>query len=157
MGSLSRASELLTVATVKTFVFGTVEDATVPGRPERCPWPDANVFLSGRMRALDGGAELGIARACAMVSGALEPGAGVPFYAEFHFEGGDRYRAEGTAHVLTGDLPATDILLACCALRLVAGPDGFLGGVAASASVFNPTRRPGVETGSTWTLHAYFD
>jgi hypothetical protein len=92
-----------------------------------------------------------------VISGGLEPGVAVPFYAEFHFEGGDRYRAEGTAQVLTSDVPAADVVLAGCALRLVGGPEGFLGGVATSASVFNPTRRPGVETGSTWTLHAYFD
>lgn len=145
------------MATLRTLVFGTVEDPTVPARPEGCPWPDANVLLGGRIRALDGSAELGVAQVCAVVSSALEPGAEVPFYAEFHLDDGDRYRAQGAAHVLTSDVPASDIVLAGCALRLVDGPEEFLGGVATSASVFNPTRRPEAETGSTWTLHAYFD
>ena len=145
------------MATLETLVFRTVEDATVTGRPERCPWPDANVVLGGRIRGLDATAELGIARACAVVSGALEPGVAVPFYAEFDFESGKEYRAEGAAHVLTSDVPAGGIVLAGCALRLVDGPEGFRGGIATSASVFNPAGRPSAETGSTWTLHAYFD
>jgi hypothetical protein len=129
----------------------------VSGRPERCPWADANVSLGGRMGALDGSVDLGIAQACAVVSSALEPGMEVPFYAEFRFDSGDHYRAEGVAHVLTSDVPFADIVLAGCTLRLVDGPDGLIGGIATSASVFNPTRRPGTATGSTWTLHAYFD
>jgi hypothetical protein len=108
------------------------------------------------MCALDESGELGIAQACARVSGALESGAEVPFYAEFHLDTGDRYRAEGAAHVLTSDVPARNVVLAACALRLVDGPDGLLGGVATSASVFNPTNQPGAETGSVWTLVAYF-
>lgn len=138
-------------------MFQTVEDAAIPARPADCPWPDANVFLGGRMRRLDGGAELGIAQACARIGAALEPGAEVSFYVEFRFDSGDLYRAEGSAHVLTNDLPAAGIVLASCALRLVDGPDGLLGGVVTSVSVFNPARRSGAETGSTWTLHAYFD
>jgi hypothetical protein len=145
------------MATLRRLVFRTVEDPTVPARPEGCPWPDADVLLGGRMRVPDGSAELGTARVCAVVSGVLEPGAEVQFYAEFHLDNGDRYRAEGAAHVLTSDVPASDIVLAGCALRLVDGPEGFLGGIATSASVFNPTGRPEAETGSTWTLHAYFD
>lgn len=109
------------------------------------------------MHALDGSGELGTAQACAQVTEALEPGLKVPFYAEFHFDTGDRYRAEGAAHVLTSDVPAPNVVLAGCALRLVDGPDGLLGGVAMSGSVFNPTNQPGAETGSIWTLHAYFD
>jgi hypothetical protein len=144
------------VATLRTIVFRTVEDASVPAWPDGCPWPDANVALGGRMHALDRSGELGIAQACACVSSTLAPGAGVPFYAEFHFDTGDRYRAEGVAHVLTSDVPAPTVVLAGCALRLVDGPDGLLGGVATSASVFNPTNQPGAETGSVWTVVAYF-
>jgi hypothetical protein len=145
------------VATQTTVVFQTVEDAAVPAKPAGCPWPDADVFLGGRMRRLDDGGELGVAQACARVGTGLEPGAEVQFYAEFRFAGGDLYRAEGTAHVLTNDVPAAGIVLAACALRLVDGPEGLVGGIAVSGSVFNPARRSGAETGSTWTLHAYFD
>jgi hypothetical protein len=138
-------------------VFQTVEDAAVPAGAPGCPWSDANIHLGGRMLRLDGGGELGVAQACARVGAALEPGGDVPFYAEFRFDGGDVYRAEGFAHVLTRDVPAAGIVLAGCALRLVDGPAGLVGGVATSASVFNPERLSGAETGSTWTLHAYFD
>jgi hypothetical protein len=144
------------VATARTVVFQTVEDSAIPAKPHGCPWPDANVFLGGRMRRVEGGGELGIAQACARVGAALEPGAEVPFYVELRFDNGDLYRAEGAAHVLTNDVPAAGIVLAGCALRLVDGPDGLVGGVLTSASVFNPGSRPGPETGSTWTLHAYF-
>jgi hypothetical protein len=144
------------VAPPRTIVFRTVEDASVLARPDGCPWPDANVVLGGRMLALEGSGKLGIAQVCARVSKALEPGEEVPFYAEFRFDTGDCYRAEGVAHVLSADVPAPDIVLAGCVLRLVDGPEGLVGGVATSASVFNPTRRPGVETGSVWTLMAYF-
>ena len=75
---------------------------------------------------------------------------------EFHFDTGDRYRADGAAHVLTAGVPAPSVVIAACALRLVDGPDGLLGGVATSASLFNPTNQPGAETGSIWTLVAYF-
>jgi hypothetical protein len=145
------------MATARTLVFRTVEDAAVPARPPGCPWPDANVFLGGRMRRLDGGGELGIAQACAWIGAALEEGAEVPFYAEFRFDTGDLYRAQGLAHVLSNDVPAAGIVLAGCALRLLDGPEGFVGGVVTSASVFNPAGRPGAETGSTWTLHAYLE
>ena len=145
------------MATARILVFQTVEDAAVPARPPGCPWPDANVFLGGRMRRLDGGGELGIAQACARIGAALEAGADVPFYAEFRFDCGDVFRAEGAARVLSNDVPAAGIVLAGCALRLVDGPEGLVGGVVTSASVFNPQGRPEAETGSTWTLHAYFE
>jgi hypothetical protein len=142
--------------TARALVFQTVEDAAVPAEPPGCPWPDANVLLGGRMRRLDGGGGLGIAQACARIGAALEPGAEVPFYAEFRFDSGDLYRAAGAAHVLSNDIPAAGIVLAGCALRIVDGPEGFVGGVVTSASVFNPAGRPEAGTGSTWTLHAYF-
>ena len=126
----------------------------MPERPEGCPWPDANLFLGGRMHALDGTGELGIAQACACVPGPLEPGTEVPFYAEFHFDDGGRYRAEGVAHVLSNDVPVPNVVIAACALRLVGGVDGLRGGAVTSTSVFNPTREPGIETGSIWTLVA---
>jgi hypothetical protein len=144
------------VPTVRTFVFRTVEDDSVPGRPERCPLPEANLFLGGRMSSLDTGAKIGTAQACAQIAGPLEPGAQVPFYAEFDFDGGERYRADGLAHVLTNAVPADGVVLAGCSLRLLEGPAGFIGGVASSASIFNPSQGPGLETGSIWTLLAYF-
>jgi hypothetical protein len=67
------------MTTVRTLVFRTVEDPSVPPRPAGCPWPEANVLLGGRMSALDGGGKLGVAQVCARVPGALEPGAEVPF------------------------------------------------------------------------------
>ena len=145
-----------TLPTARTFVFPTVEDASVPGRPERCPWPDANLFLAGRMSSLETSAEIGTAQVCAQIAGPLEPGAEAPFYAEFNFDEDERYRAEGSARVLTNDVPAAGVVLAGCSLRLLEGPEGFVGGIASSASIFNPTHDPGAETGSIWTLLAYF-
>jgi hypothetical protein len=145
-----------TLPTLRTFVFRTVEDASVTGRPERCPWPDANLFLAGRMSSLETGAEIGTAQACAQIAGPLEPGAEAPFYAEFNFAEGERYRADGSARVLTNDVPVPGVVLAGCSLRLLEGPAGFIGGIASSTSIFNPTQASGLETGSIWTLLAYF-
>jgi hypothetical protein len=108
------------------------------------------------MFELDGSRSLGIAQVCGRESVALEPGAEVRFYAEFHFDTGDRYRADGAAHVLTTGVPAPSVVIAACALRLVDGPDGLLGSVATSASLFNPTDQPGTKTGSIWRLVACF-
>ena len=46
-------------------------------------------------------------------------------------------------------------MLAGCALKLVGAPEGVLGGLVTSASVFNPYSIPGFGTGSVWTLHLY--
>ena len=143
------------MARTETVVFRTVEDPSLPQRPERCPWPDANVFLGGRMYSLNRAEELGTAQACARVSAPLVAGVDVPFYAEFSFGEGERYRAEGAAHVVSDDVPSPNVVLAGCTLRLIDGPANVIGGVVSSTSVFNPTREPSIETGSIWTILAY--
>lgn len=151
----------------RTFVFRTLEDPTVEARPQGCPFEDANVFLGGRMYSLemrDSDGEvvderahaIGTAAACAAIRGPLEPGALAPFYAEFTFEDGAAYAAEGVARVTSNDVPVQGVVLAGCSLRLVGGPPGLVGGAATSASVFDPSAQLGGGTGSLWTLRAYF-
>src|SRR5216684_1210654 len=86
---------------------------------------------------------------------AVIPGALVPFYIEFTLDQGpdksETFVALGACHVITNDVPMPGVVLAGCALRVTQGPDGFLGGVATSMSIFNPLRLPGAGTGSFWT------
>lgn len=101
--------------------------------------------------------EIGLASACAVVTVPLIPDAFVPFYAEFSFHEGSLYAAHGTAQVTSVDVPEAGVVLAGCALRIVSGPRGCVGGAATSLSIFNPAGKEGAGTGSFWTLRAYFD
>ena len=65
------------------------------------------------------------------------------------------YVASGTCDITSNDVPTRGLMLAGCALKLVRMPEGVLGGIATSASVFNPANLPGFGTGSVWTLHLY--
>jgi len=151
----------------RTFVFRTVEDPTIEPRPQACPFEDANVFLGAHMYSLETresagevvderARAIGTAAACAAIGGPLEPGALVPFYAEFTFADGTAYAAEGRAQVTSTDVPLPGVVLAGCALRIVSGPQGLIGGSATSTSIFDPADHAGVGTGSIWTLRAYF-
>ena len=151
---------------VTTYFFRTIEDPSVESRPRTSPFADANLFLGGRMYSIgtrtgevtaEQEAEIGVASACAVVTAPLVPGVVVPFYAEFTFRDGAAYAAEGTAQVTAADVPETGVVLAGCALRIVAGPPGCAGGAASSLSIFNPKGAAGAGTGSFWTLRAYFD
>ena len=67
------------------------------------------------------------------------------------------YAAQGAARVTSADVPDAGVVLAGCALQIVSGPSGCVGGAATSLSIFNPAGKSGVGTGSFWTLRAYFD
>jgi hypothetical protein len=140
---------------VRTHVFRTVEDPNIEGRPEDCPF-DANLFLAGRMLPLDEGDALGVALACSELSGPLVRDVVAPFYAEFRFDDGETYTGDGVARVLDADVPEAGVVQAGCTLRLVSGPPRLLGGMATSASVFDPAGALETGTGSVWTIRAYF-
>jgi hypothetical protein len=57
--------------------------------------------------------------------------------------------------VRSNGIPQAGVVLAGCALRLQAGPAGFVGGVASSASVLTLGAIQGFETGSLWMLRVY--
>lgn len=153
----------------KTYIFRSLEDPAVP-RPAVCPVDRANLFLGATIwsigtRAVDSRVvneavqQFGIASACGLIAVPLVPGAIVPFYLEFTIEQGpdrgDSYTAEGNCQVITNNVPQPGIILAGCALRVVTGPPGTVGGAATSMSIFNPKRLEGAGTGSFWTVRVY--
>ena len=154
----------------KTYIFRSLEDPSVPSRPADCPFPAANLFLGATIWSMDTRAvdsrvvneavqQFGLASACGLITGPLLPSTLVPFYLEFTIEQGpdrgDSYAALGSCQVITNNVPRPGIILAGCALRVVTGPPGTIGGAATSMSIFNPLRLEGAGTGSFWTVRVY--
>lgn len=98
--------------------------------------------------------QLGTATGCGSLTDGRPFAPGQLFFIQFDLEEGT-YVATGTCDIVSVAVPTGGILLAGCALTIVRGPPGVLGGIAASASVFNPRSIPGFGTGSVWTLHVY--
>lgn len=160
-GSTALADEVTTV-------FRSEEDPASPPDPQVCAQApfQANVLLgaglwSVKTRGRDGQVKddarrrIGRATACLELTNVLFPkGLAQRFYVRFELPQG-AYVAQGTCTVTSNSVPQPFIVLAGCALELVTGPSGTLGGVVTSASIFNPLRRPGFSTGSVWTIHEY--
>ena len=153
-----------------TRVFRSLEDPGVSSQPKECPFQGANLFLGATLWSMETRAgdsrvvneaaqQIGTAAACGLITTALIPGTLVPFYIEFTLDQGpdkvDTFVALGACQLITNDVPIPRVVLAGCDLRLTQGPEGLLGGVATSMSIFNPHRLPGAGTGSFWTLRAY--
>jgi hypothetical protein len=149
-----------------TFVFRSLEDPNVSSHPNACPFPGANLFLGATLSSMQTDAgdsrvvneaehQIGTAAACGLIT----PAPVVPFYIEFTLNHGhdksNTYVAVGACQVVSDNVPTSGIALAGCALRITQGPEGFLGGIATSMSIFNPLRLQGAGTGSFWTLRAY--
>lgn len=152
---------------VRTFVLRTVEDPSVDPLPAgECAFA-GGVILNLRAhawsiatRGSDGMVveeqiqPVGDVRACAQVTFPLVEGSTAPFYARFDLAHGT-YTANGSCRVTSNGVPQAGVVLAGCALRVQMGPEGFVGGVAASASVLTLGTIPGFATGSFWTLRIY--
>jgi len=149
-----------------TLVFRSLEDPNVSSQPKECPFPGANLFLGATLSSIETDAgdsrvvneavhHIGTAAACGLITTAPL----VPFYIEFALDhghhGGITFVAVGACQVVSNNVPRAGIALAGCALRVTQGPEGFLGGIATSMSIFNPLRLQGAGTGSFWTLRAY--
>jgi hypothetical protein len=154
----------------RTLIFRSLEDPALSSHPQSCPFGGANLFLGANLwseqtRASDSQVvdeavqQIGTAAACGLITTALVPSTLVPFYVEFTLDQGpdqgDAYTAVGTCQVISNNVPRPGVVLAGCALRLIQGPEGFLGGAATSMSIFNPLGLAGAGTGSFWTLRAY--
>lgn len=154
----------------RTLIFRSLEDPAVSSQPENCPFGGANLLLGATLWSLQTRAndsrvvneavqQIGTAAACGLITTALVPGTLVPFYAEFTFDRGPdqgtTYTAVGTCQVITNNVPQPGVVLAGCALRVLQGPEDFLGGAATSMSIFNPRGLAGAGTGSFWTLRVY--
>jgi hypothetical protein len=58
------------------------------------------------------------------------------------------YTALGHCSVTSDYVPLANVFLAGCTLEVIDAPSGVRGGIVSSASVFNPFRISGLETGS---------
>jgi hypothetical protein len=146
----------------------TTEDPRFPADPQVCAragFTPVNVVLGASVWSLETRASrgevvnetvrrLGTATGCGRLTSIVPFTAGQLFLIQFDLEEG-AYVATGTCDIVSFTVPAAGILLAGCALRIVSGPPGVVGGIATSASVFNPQSIPGFGTGSVWTLHVY--
>jgi hypothetical protein len=152
---------------VRVYQFRTEEDPNVSGAAAFCATAPftANVLLNASAwatatRASDGkivneGArQIGTVVACAQLTNfAFPPGLQQNFAARFDLPGGS-FTAVGTCTLISNDVPVPNLVLAGCALKVRAG-EGTAGGMATSASVFNPRQLAGYQTGSYWTLQVY--
>ncbi len=152
----------------RILVMKTMEDARFPANMETCRaagYAPLNVILGASVWSMqtkirDGEVKrdavrfLGTATGCGQLTNPTPFTAGQLFLIRFDLEDGT-YVAKGTCDIVSVTVPTTGIMLAGCALRLVSAPPGVAGGIATSASVFNPAGVPGFGTGSVWTLHLY--
>ena len=151
----------------KALVLKTMEDPRYPATAADCAalGLPSNVVLGASVWSLQTRASrgdvineevkfLGTAVGCGVMTTAVPFSPDQKFLIKFDLADGT-YVAKGTCDIVSITVPATGLMLAGCALKLVSAPDGVLGGLATSASVFNPAKVPGFDTGSVWTLHLY--
>ncbi len=97
---------------------------------------------------------LGTATACATIT-SLEPYAPRQYFV-IRFDLRDAtYLARGECDLVEKDYPATGLLLAGCALRIVDSSDGSKGFATSSSVLVLGADVAGYGTGSVWTLHLY--
>ncbi|MFT3711464.1 MAG: hypothetical protein QM817_27840 [Archangium sp.] len=166
--ALAMPAVALAADTSETFVFRSVEDAAFPPDDTICAqapfrvnvklgaslWSQYTRVVDGRV-VLEKVVRIGRATACVELTNFLfPPGLSQNFYAVFDLPLG-RFVANGTCTLTSNNVPQAGLVLAGCALKVVSGPPGFVGGAFTSASIFNPARLAGFSTGSVWTLQAY--
>jgi hypothetical protein len=155
---------------VRTLFFRSLESPDVNSHPQSCPFTGPNLFLGAHLYSIEERAadsevvnetvhEIGTAAACGVLQLPLTPSTLVPFYIEFTLgngpDKGDTYVAQGECRPATFNVPKNGVLLAGCVLKLLSGPQPFLGGAATSLSIFNLLGVAGVTTGSFWTIRSY--
>lgn len=158
----------LALAGERTLLVKTFEDPRFPADPAVCGaagFTPVNVVLGASVFSLQTRAAsgevmneavrfLGTATGCGRMTSSAPFTPGQLFLIQFDLEDG-KYVASGTCDIVSITVPTPGVMLAGCALKIVSAPDGVLGGLASSASIFNPMSIPGFGTGSVWTLHLY--
>jgi hypothetical protein len=149
------------------YQFRSQEDAQAvdPKGCDRAPFP-ANVRLPASLYAVRTGADtarlapeaqkrVGTALACVRVEDrTFAEGSQAEFYVHFDLPEG-RFTALGRCLMVSNTVPRPGVVLAQCALKLTEFPAAYVGGFATSASLFNPRKLPGFDTGSLWTLRVF--
>lgn len=161
-------SSSIGLAAEVSYQFKSIEDPAFPADDAICAqapfrvnvklgaslWSQHTRVVDGRVMD-DSVLRIGKATACVELTNFLfPPGLQQNFYAMFDLPSG-RYTGLGTCTLSSNNVPQAGLVLAGCALNMVSGPNGVLGGVITSASTFNPARLTGFSTGSVWTIQAY--
>lgn len=158
----------LALAGERILVVKTFDDARFPAKMETCHfagYAPLNVVLGASVWSLqtkvptgevkhEAQKFLGTATGCGQLTNPAPFATNQLFLIRFDLADGT-YVAKGTCDIVSVTVPTAGIMLAGCALRIVTAPEGVIGGIATSASVFNPAGIPGFGTGSVWTLHLY--
>ncbi len=159
----------LAAAGERILILKTREDAQqYPADKAFCldqKYPVLNVVLGASVWSLQSNAArgvvmkdeirlLGAATGCGMMTSADPFVPKQPFAIKFELAGGT-YVAKGQCDIVSNDVPQAGLMLAGCALTIVEAPAGIVGGIATSASVFNPKQVGDFATGSVWTVHLY--
>jgi len=132
---------------VHVYQFRTEED------PNASAWATATRASDGKI-VNEGVRQVGTVVACAQLTNfTFPPGLQQNFAARFDLPAGS-FTGIGTCTLISNDVPEPRLVLAGCALKVLAG-EGTAGGMATSASVFNPFRLAGYQTGSYWTVQVY--
>ncbi len=109
---------------------------------------DGKVKLAGQKK-------MGTGLACVRITDrTFAEGSQADMYARFELPEG-RFVAVGKCTAVSNAVPRPGLVLIGCALKLTELPAGYVGGLATSASVFNPAGLPGFNTGSLWTLRVF--
>jgi hypothetical protein len=168
LAALLLLGPILASAGERTLLVKTFEDEGTPADPQVCAnagFEPVNVVLGASVWSLQTRAsrgevmnesirQLGTATGCGRMTSATPFAPGQLFVIQFDLEDGT-YLASGTCDIVSVTVPTPGLMLAGCALEIVTAPPGVVGGIAASASIFNPYSIPGFGTGSVWTLHLY--
>jgi len=162
------AASVASAQEVRVHQFRSMDDPTVAADPTVCAQAPFAVNLrlaaslwSVRTRSRDGqvvnddARRIGTATACGQITNfAFPPGLQQNFHVKFELPDGG-YTATGTCTLVSNNVPRGGVVLAGCSLRMISAPQGVVGGMASSASVLNPFRLAGFNTGSYWTLMFY--
>lgn len=160
----------LALAGERILVVKTYDDARFPANMETClsaGFTPLNVVLGASVWSLETSIPtgevkreavrfLGTATGCGQLTNPTPFTPKQGFLIRFDLADGT-YVAKGECDIVSVSVPTNGIMLAGCALSLVSAPEGVIGGIATSASIFNPAGIPGFGTGSVWTLHLYTD
>jgi hypothetical protein len=150
----------------RAYLFRTIEDPSIDPIPDSgCPdGPGVLAKAQGHAYSLATRAKdamvvdeqirrVGIVRICGRITGLTEGTTG-PANARIQIAG-DTYTASGACRATSNGVPQPGIVLVGCALRLNSGPDGFVGGIATSASLSNLGSVPGYKTGSFFSVRVF--
>ncbi|MBX5480641.1 MAG: hypothetical protein IRZ16_02155 [Myxococcaceae bacterium] len=152
------------------YVVRSEEDPASPADPAVCAQAPfaVNVMLGASLYSVklgkhdgevkdDSAKKIGTATACIQLTTVTFPeGLQQQMYAQFDLPDGT-WTGLGTCTIVSNSVPQAGVVLAGCALKVLSGPAGTVGGTITSNTVFNPLGLPGFDTGSYWTLLSYDD